>query len=277
MKVLELFEDLSQKDKRSEFLEKLYQPNWKPVDGYKDLKKFIKAVADADPSPKGIYMQWIASRVIKDPEHNRTEDLQRLKGDLEKFEEFKSKLTIKDINQYKTYEDLFSAIEPFLKPRKLTADEKKEKAEQERIERAKEGIEDVYKGEEGWIKIPTTRDAACFLGQNTRWCTAGKTGDMFKHYNNTDRLFVIYDKEKKERFQLHINSGQFADEADRTKGMQAIPVWARKPIINWYKKDKGKAMSPKHIFTFAELGDQDAAKGTDHEEVIELMKKYGVV
>jgi len=274
--IIELLEEASQKEKRFEYLEKMLEPNWKGVEGYKKLKDFLKAVMDADPTKNGAYMQWIAQRIIKSPDHNRAEDLDRLKNDLELFGEHKAKLEVKDINAYKTFGDLFTAIEPHTKPRELTADEKKAKKAEEEIAKAKEGIEDVYAGPDGWIKIPTTKKAACFLGQNTRWCTAMRDAGHFDSYNRTDKLFVIYDKAQKARFQLHFNSGQFADEADRTKGLKTIPEWARKPIIEWYKKNT-KHLGLKHVFAFAELGDTSAAKGTDHEEVIAMMKQYGVL
>src|SRR5690606_36476763 len=114
-------------------------------------------------------------------------------------DENKSKIQNKDIMSYKTLADLFSAVEPFTKKRPKTAKEK----QAEKIEKLKaEGIVDVYSGAEGWIKIPMNKKAAQFLGQNTRWCTAGKCQNMFDIYNKKDRLFVIYDKASKERYQL---------------------------------------------------------------------------
>jgi hypothetical protein len=277
VKVSELFEDLQgQKQKRLEFLLKTYENSWKGVPGFekKDLKKFIEYVGEKiDPSHNGAYMQWIVSRVVKDPHENKPEDLERLKSDILEFEKHKSEIQNKDINSYKTFYQLFQVVDPFLK-RAPTADEKEEEKEK-KIK--KEGIVDVYNGPEGWIKIPTTKEASCILGRNTRWCTAAeRSANMFHTYNKRDWLLIIYDKHTKKRLQLHIQDGALADETDRHMGMDKLPEWARQPIIDWYKKNQ-KKLGLKHIFTFAGMGDTEAAKGTPHEEVVELMKKYGVV
>lgn len=266
-----------QKQKRFDYLLKTYEPSWKDgVEGYKDLKKFLEAVGKADPTLNGAYMQWIASRIIKSPEQNRAEDLKRVKTDLTKFEEVKSKLEKRDLNQYKSFADLFGVIAPFLKPKKETAAEKRAREKLEKVENMKSNeIESVYNGPEGWIKIPKTRAAACFLGQNTRWCTASNKNSMFDHYNTTDRLFVIYDKSSRQRSQLHINSGQFADEADRNKTLKAVPAWAGDRLVKWYHQNE-KKLGLKHIFAFHDMGHKDAGKGTEHEELLDLFTKFGV-
>lgn len=269
-----LFESAAfQKDKRAEFIIKTYGNNWKPIDKYEKIEDFVDALKKADPSKNGAYMQWLAKLIIKNPEHNRVEDLRRTTADLKLFDENKSKIQNKDIMSYKTFADLFSAVEPFTKKRPKTAKEK----QAEKIEKLKaEGIVDVYAGAEGWIKIPMNKKAAQFLGQSTRWCTAGRCNNMFDSYNKKDRLFVIYDKASKERFQLHIESGQFADVTDKMVGMDKVPKWAREHIVNWYKKNM-KEIGLKHVMTFAKMGHEDIAKGTDHEELVDLMKQYGVI
>lgn len=266
-----VFEALQgQKQKRAEFLVKQLGGKWKGIPEIKELDKFIETVAEADPSKNGMYMQWIARMILKNPTENKVEDLPRLKGDLEHFEQLKSKLQIKDINQYKSFYDVYAAIEPLLG----VSNEKSK--DEVKLEKIRKDIIDVYQGPEGWIKIPTSQAAACYLGQQTRWCTAGRDHNMFNHYNNSDRLFVIYNKASKERFQLHIQSGQFADVTDRTKPMSDVPEWARRPIIDWYKKNNPN-LNLKHLMTFYSFGDEEAAKGTDHEELFNLMKQYGVL
>lgn len=290
-----LFEALEgQKGEREKFLISTYQKKWDYIKGEKDerdttdfsgfnkfktLEKFIEKIGKVDPSKKGTYMQWITKLVLKDPSKNKPEDLDRLALDLRAFEEHSSKLTNKDINAYKSFEDLYSAIEPHTKPREKTADEKKEARMNAQLATIKGQITDVYKGPEGWIKIPTTKKASQFLGQNTRWCTAAKSRDSnyFDSYSSRDVLFVVYDKEKKARFQLHIESGSFADEADKMQGLKAVPAWAGKHISAWYKTNKAEKMSLKHIMTLSGFGDTEVGKGTEHEDVLDLMKQYGVL
>jgi hypothetical protein len=165
---------LGQKVGRGEFITKTYKGKWEGLPGFKEFEDFLDEIGKTDPTKNGAYMQWIAKLCLKNPEENRTEDLPRLANDLKEFETFKSKIEKKDINTYKSFQELFAAIEPFLKPKAKTAEEKKEERAANKIKAAKGEIDDVYTGAEGWIKIPTTKAAAQILGQSTRWCTSAQ-------------------------------------------------------------------------------------------------------
>lgn len=272
-----LMEELEgQKAQRAEFIKKTYGDKWpkQGLPGYEDIDDFIDKLAAVDPSRNGMYMPWLAKLAITKPNENKTEDLDRVGSDLGNFETFKRQIERKDINQYKSFQDLYDVIAPFLRPRKPTKDDKA-KAE---LEKVKKDIITVYAGPEGWIRIPTTREAAIFLGQNTRWCTSARGNNMFDHYNRDDSLFVVYDKETKERSQLHIESGQFAGEDDRNKGVHTVPTWARGPIVDWYKANVPN-LTPNQVFSLARYAgyDTELVKDTPHDEVMALMKKYNIL
>lgn len=265
-----------QKLQRAEFIKKTYGDKWKRgLPGYEKIDDFIEKLGEVDPSRNGMYMPWLAKLAITKPNENRTEDLDRVREDLRHFEANKARIANKDINSYKGFQELFDVIAPFLRPRELTKDEKEKAKQQAELEKVKKDIITVYSGPEGWIRIPTTRDAAIFLGQNTRWCTSARGNNMFSHYAKSDSLFVVYDKETKQRSQLHIDSGQFAGEDDRNKGLNAVPKWAQKPIVDWYKENNPK-LSLRHIMALSNYGDENLAAGTDHEDLINLMRQYGV-
>src|SRR5271167_2344261 len=171
--IIELLEDLQgQKQKRLEFLEKTYGGKWKGLEGYDDIKKFLEKLGEVDPSHNGAYMQWMAKLMINSPHENKVEDLYKVKDDLVEFEKNKAKITNKDINAYKNFQELFTVIEPFTKPKEKSKEELA--AEKDEAARAaiRKDIETVYDGTEGWVKIPTTKKASQYLGQLTRWCTA---------------------------------------------------------------------------------------------------------
>lgn len=273
-----LLEELEgQKIQRGEFIKKTYGEKWprNGLLGYEKIDDFIEKLGEVDPSRNGMYMPWLAKLAIIKPNENRTEDLDRVGEDLRHFEANKARIANKDINSYKGFQDLFDVIAPFLAPRELTKDEKEKAKQQAELEKVKKDIITVYNGPEGWIRIPTTRDAAIFLGQNTRWCTSARANNMFSHYAKSDSLFVVYDKETKTRSQLHIDSGQFAGEDDRNKGLKAVPQWARQPIVDWYKANNPN-LTIKQIMTLTDYTDENLAAGTQHEDLINLMKQYGV-
>lgn len=271
----DLLEAADHIENRAEFIRKTLGPKWNGLPGFEKLDDFIKKLAKIDPTSKGIYMPWLARLCINKPEINRVEDLDRLAKDLKIFEEKKSQIANKDINSYKSFADVYTAIEPFL-TKKKTPEEKRAA----RLEKLKSSsIIDVYNGPEGWIKIPITKQAAQFLGQNTRWCTAGKNSNMFDSYNNEDRLFVVYDKATKARFQLHMQTGQFADVTDKmvAGGLKSVPNWAKDPIIDWYKEHNPQLTLKQLLGLSSMKQDTSLASGTEHEEVMDLMKKYGVL
>lgn len=234
-----------------------------------DFGKFIEKVAETDPTQKGLYMAWIVNMCLRDP-LNRTEDLYKLKDDLVAFEENKARIENKDINTYKSFQDVFDTVEPF-------ANEvpEEESDEQKKLNELKSQIIIIYNGKEGWVRVPTTRESATWLGQNTRWCTAGRDSNQFDYYNKTDRMFVIYDRATKERFQLHLASDQFANAADRHVGIDKVPEWARSHIIEWYRKNVAK-LSIRQMMKLRQIGAEGLEKGTPHEGVFALMQQYGV-
>lgn len=65
---------------------------------------------------------------------------------------------------------------------------------------------------------PKTQDAACYLGQGTKWCTAATKGaNMFETYDKDGPLYVIQPKMPEyngEKYQLHLESNSFMNEKD---------------------------------------------------------------
>jgi len=273
-----LEEEMSQKQKRGEFVKNTYQKKWDEkhgVPGYKDIDKFIEKLLEVDPSLKGIYVPWMAKLIMQNPNENKPEDLDRVGDDLVTFERNKSKIENKDINAYKSFQILYDVVAPFLVKREKTPEELAAEENDAEKARIKSQIIDVYTGPEGWIKVPTTVESSKFLGQNTRWCTAAEKSNMFDHYNKSDRMFIVYDKASKKRTQLHLDSSQFADESDRNLGFDAVPKWAWKPIVEWYKKTN-PSLKFKQIAVLSKYVDDDLITGSAHEGIFDLMKKYGV-
>jgi hypothetical protein len=260
------------KANRAAFIKQKLEKVWRGLPGYADLDAFLEKLAEVDPTQKGIYMPWMATLVMKAPQQNRPEDLDRVGSDLQEFEKYKARLQNKDINQYKSFSDLYKVIKPLQDQPVVDPEAEKKAAE---LAAVKQDILVVYTGPEGWIRIPTTEKAACFLGQNTRWCTAADKNNMFHSYNKSDNLFVIYDKSTKQRYQLHIGSDQFAQEDDEDLGIESVPEWARKPIVDYYIKNNPR-LSFRQILILQYLSDQNIAAGTPVEGFMALCKKYNV-
>jgi len=263
-----------QKTDRAEFIRKQMGDKLMMVDN--DVDGLINKIAAADPTANGALMPWIARLIAKNPNDNKVEDLPRLSQDLVKFQQHKKEIPNKDINSYKSFGAVYDAIAPFMVKRKKTPDEMSAERQAKRIAKYKTEIETVYNGADGWIRIPHSKGASQFLGQGTRWCTSARKDNMYDCYDSRDKLFIIFDKKNKERFQLHIESGAYADSADKMHGIEAMPEWARPPVIDWYKNNRPD-LSFAQAVRLSTLGADAGDLGNgDHDELLDLMAQYGV-
>lgn len=305
MRLLDIFDSFfllealeGQKIQRGTFIKDKHGKNFKGLPDYDDIDSLIEKIGEVDPTRNGTYMQWIADRLFLNPNVNRTEDLDRLREDLQNFERVKARMTEKDINKYKTFQDLYNAIAPLLVPRQKTEKELEKEAEAAEAAAVKDQIIVVYNGPEGWIKIPKTERASKYIGKGTRWCTSSDRNNRYTHYSSTDNLFVILDKAVAARYkedlkkwqenptkdkqptsavhQLHINGGEYKDQADNEKGMQAVPEWARPHILKYYK-DHNPNLTWKQIMVLSTFGDDNLAAGSVHEGFIDLYAMYNAI
>lgn len=273
--IISLMEALEgQKAERANTIKSRLRKKWKPLNGASDIDKFIELVAKADPSPYGIYMPWLAHLIFNDDNTNKIEDLERTKGDLELFSKIKHRLPVKDIYQYKSFNDLFLAIEPFVK--RVQQEEKDKEEDNAELAALKGQIKIVYRGPEGWVMIPLTKQASCYLGQNTRWCTAGTiSSNMFDNYDTSDFLIVIYNKQQKSRRQLHLTSGQYMNENDSPVPMSDIPDWARNAIGKFYKK-YSNVLSYEQAEAAQKFTGINFTADTKFSAIHDMMSQYGI-
>ena len=88
---------------------------------------------------------------------------------------------------------------------------------------------------------PVDQTASCYYGQGTRWCTAGRTNNMFDHYHNDGPLYVVLPKAPAypgEKYQFHFESGQYMDEQDNPENLKEII--SRHPSIKKAFAKQGK-------------------------------------
>jgi len=72
----------------------------------------------------------------------------------------------------------------------------------------------------GTVRIirPYNREAACYYGQGTRWCTASTKNNMYDYYATDGALYILLPKQPTydgEKYQLHFATNQFMDEQDK--------------------------------------------------------------
>ena len=83
------------------------------------------------------------------------------------------------------------------------------------IRKIKEGAEKVYEDKQWIIIIPHTKEASCYYGKNTQWCTAAdKSNNQFDYYNQQGPLFINIDKINNTKYQFHFETNSFMNEHD---------------------------------------------------------------
>jgi hypothetical protein len=175
-----------------------------------------------DPSPAKKYVNWMIVRYLRG-DIKRLEDIpSRISGALKKYMSLGNKKKLKpehrDINRISDIEDIVDEYSD------VDVTSKSEMADKY-VSSGEANI--VYDDNEYKVIIPKTEEASCYYGRNTRWCTASRNNNMFKHYDVDGPLYIILHKPTNTRWQFHFNSNQYMDERDE-------PI----NIIDFFKKHK---------------------------------------
>jgi len=152
----------------------------------------------------GKFLPWVV-KMYSNNEFEYT-DLGLINNYLGSFVKNSNKLEKKDINQYKSLEELNNALENI----------KDVKGSREVQRDAKSGAEKIYEDNKWIILIPHTKEAAIQYGKNTKWCTAGINNNMFDYYNEDGPLYILINKQNpNEKYQFHFETNQYKDVEDR--------------------------------------------------------------
>lgn len=182
----------------------------------KDYEEVIKATAS-----KTVFVVWLVKRVFEGK--IKAEDIYKYKEYFQIFNRHKNKYPKKDINQYKSAQDVDEFIKTTTSIKKeVEADPSKDKGvtKAEKYAKFKIGEVDgfsVYEIPKGGHKSKELYNASCELGSGTEWCTAtGKTHRYFSAYTQQGPLFIfINNSDPKEKYQFHYESDSFMDADDR--------------------------------------------------------------
>ena len=187
----------------------------------------------ADPTSKpekdkmGKYSKWILRQYQKD--NLKTEDLYKVNDYLDTFIKYASRIEEKDINKYKSLSDLYATIKQFKEdddPTNIFTKEDNLKTGKKLI---KQGSAEIFHTNKNWVVIiPKTEEAACFFGSNTEWCTATTPTERnaFDDYKKRGNLYIFIDRNNpKNKYQLHVQDGQFMDVDDNEYPVDNIIGW----------------------------------------------------
>ena len=172
-----------------------------------EFEQIVNADPTARPNKMGKYGKWLLS--LYQRHQLLIEDLYKAKEYLEFFNKYINRIEVKDINKYKSLSDLYRVVQPFMK------DPSQATSHSDEVRKIKEGAEKVYEDGKWLIIIPHTKEASCYYGKGTQWCTAAtSSNNMFDYYDGRGDLYILIDKEANEKYQFHFESDSFMDEID---------------------------------------------------------------
>ena len=187
-----------------------------------DFQRVVEAFTK-NGKPQTNYITWFIKKV--DQGLVLLEDLDRWVEEITVFERFKQRFEKKDINQYKTEQDLEDFRDRVIEIQRQQEDKVKG-PEQKPVEKNASEVEkyrEFYlgtvntddKGPFYVFRIPSERDKewlAKELGKGTSWCTAKYA---FWTYAQKGPLYVfVSTRDPKQRYQMHVETNQLKDARD---------------------------------------------------------------
>jgi hypothetical protein len=190
--------------------------------GYKDSSDIIDHfVHNADPTDDKVYSSWIVNRYKK--KQFIQNDAPEISKTLDTFHRFKNKLESKDINSYKSLDDLKSAVEPY-----LNAESNKQRKRRQK----EEGVDLIHDDEQGTsVRKILTHNAACSYGSGTKWCTNNPNdSSYFEKYKDQGNLFVINTKDGN-KFQYHPYGEESELKDEKNKSVDPFKLVKKHPEL----------------------------------------------
>ena len=205
---------------------------FKNPDGSPNLPNILDAILvdleGADPTPNKIYSPWLAREYAKG-NIRRVEDFHGYTDPLETYNKYKRRgdfpVELKDIMRVPAT-DFWHGMNAYKPP----VDQDAQRGD------AKE----VFNDDSVRIIVPQDKQAACYYGQGTRWCTAA-TGSQnyFDRYHRDGPLYILLPKKPTydgEKYQLHFGTDQFMDEQDDPINLVEILTKRFPGTLEFFKK-----------------------------------------
>lgn len=228
-----LVKESLQTKKHHGMLESLQHLQEAKFDDIKNKYPFLMGRLDRFKAVPSKYLEWIAKKLptIQDYEDEELVDL------INKFEELakQQRLEKKDINAYKSVDDLKTAVE--LVPPSKTQIKKKSKSDAKLI----------YQDEVWTVLEPTSVESSCYYGYGTKWCISAREENYYQQYTGEGvRFAFVINKSNNNKIAVALYPSkkfEIYDAQDKTmptsvfvqsttpEVVDAINGWAEHPII----------------------------------------------
>lgn len=167
----------------------------------------------------GKYGKWILNLFNKG--NLSQEDFNEVTPLLNQFRTYRNRVPNKDLNSYKTLNDLASILADVTDDDSMLSDRQKLRFKKNvKAGRVKVSAEDDYdipfEDDKFIVYVPNTHEASMKLGKGTRWCTAHENPDWYNEYTEDgEKLYIIKNKTTGEKFQFSTQTADLLDQNDK--------------------------------------------------------------
>lgn len=185
---------------------------------YPSRTNTIESLASADPSGNLKYLSWMATRVIDDLE--READVVSL---IQKFHQLLPRIKYKDINSYKSLEDVRWAVDEVSGP-----------SETQRRQVAKNDGETIYNDGRFVIVVPHSKEAACHYGMGTKWCiSATQSKNYYASYTVRGiGFYFVIDRNSKPPDPLYKVAFAFGLGLPKERQWNSVEIFDAEDVMN---------------------------------------------
>jgi hypothetical protein len=184
----------------------------------------VDMFVEVDPSGNNKYLEWMVKTALGKNQDDRTPSADRVAKIVVDFHRNLSRISGKDINSYRSLNDLESVVNDALN---------KEKEKRVSKEAAK-----IYDKGGVIIYAPFTVEASCKYGAGSKWCIAGKSGD-----NGLNTYFDSYSVHS--NFYFFINNNLIGkDDRHYKYALQWRFDSGREDLTWWDAKDDSHSEAP---------------------------------
>jgi hypothetical protein len=186
------------------------------------------------PDKMGKFGKWLLKLWVN--KKLMLEDLYKATEYLSYFVKYNNRIEVKDINKYRSLPELYNIVKVYMDNPEIATSNSDE------VRRAKEGAEKVYEDSEWLIVVPHTKEASCYYGKGTQWCTAAENShNMFDDYNKKGNLYINIRKSDGEKFQFHFETESFMDATDTSIDTPIFStIGFTDNVLNFYKERVGE-------------------------------------
>jgi phosphoribosyl-ATP pyrophosphohydrolase len=150
---------------------------------YPDYEEEIDEANQSDPTPNKKYIEWAAKQIAAG------EDVADVIDAFTEFHDNLPRLAKKDIYQYKTVQDVISALSALGKSKAAEKADKRAKAKKDAVY--------LYSDDDYLVVHPFSMDASCHYGLGTKWCISAKMSNYFDTYSKDNKFFYfVIDKKQ---------------------------------------------------------------------------------